>query len=122
MIILVLIILLINLFFNFKIHLNLDIIGGVDSDVMESFSGTDSLAIAEKLSITSKDLSEDQILSLSLKIPNTATLDKITSIASEVSLQIFDNTNTSSLANLVEKIKLETLDDSKKSYIGISVI
>ena len=45
-----------------------------------------------------------------------------TTSSSNVRMVIFDNTNTSSLANLVEKIKLETLDDSKKSYIGISVI
>lgn len=89
--------------------------------MLYSYSEEETLALVEKLSLSSKVLSEEQILSLALKIPDTVSLDKLVSIASEVPFKIFDKTNIENLTVLVKSINLKLLDDSKKSYIGISV-
>lgn len=92
-----------------------------DPEILESFSPEEALALATKLSSLGKYLPDAQSEALGANIPEDTPLDNITSVVNSVSLGCFDSTLTDTLTDLIPKLKLDRMDDSRKIYFGSSV-
>jgi hypothetical protein len=104
----------------FKDFLNL-----VDPDTLDLYSESDSLALVELLSESNKTLTEAQVEALAGNFPENFSepIDNLTALAAALPLTCFDSTSPDELVTLIHhgKLKLSTLDDSRKIYIATTV-
>ena len=83
------------------------------------------MALAASLTASGKVLSDAQIESLAGNLPDTysVSIENITALAAALPLTCFDSTSPAQLVALISngKLKLSTMDDSRKIYIGSTV-
>ena len=93
--------------------------------MLENFSENDTLALAASLATSDKTFTEAQIEALVGNLPEnySVPIDKLTALANAISLTCFDSTTPADLVNLIRdnKLKVNTMDDSRKIYIGTTV-
>ena len=83
------------------------------------------MALAASLTTSGKVLSDAQIESLAGNLPDTysVSIENITALTAALLLICFDSTSPAQLNALISngKLKVSTMDDSKKIYIGSTV-
>ena len=102
-----------------------DFLSIVDPDTLDSYSESDSLALAASLSSAGKTLTDAQVEALAGNLPDTYSvpIDNLTALANALPLTCFDSTPPADLVTLIAngKLKFSTMDDSRKIYIATLV-
>ncbi len=93
--------------------------------MFESFSENDTLALAASLATSNKTFTEAQIEALVGNLPEnySVPIGNLTALANALPLTCFDSTSPADLVILIKdnKLNLNTMDDSRKIYIGTTV-
>lgn len=84
---------------------------------IDNLNTTQSFDIAVQLTKENKTLSTLMAQTLASNIPVNTPLDKIASIASQVSLTCINVTNPNTLVSILPQMDIQNMNDFKKSFI-----
>jgi len=105
---------------------NLNYLSLADPSALDSFSESDSIALAASIASSGKELTDAQIEALAGNLPDTYSvpLDNLTALANAIPLTVFDSTPPADLVALIAngKLSLSTMDDSRKVYIANTIV